>query len=106
MYAAFAKLITLTSILSRTEGEQVGAYAITFDEKIYTVVASTLPADTERIFGEDYLRFSVANSIEKIEQALVRIDAWTKKICRATTSVAIQAGGAPALQSKNEIFVL
>jgi aspartate/methionine/tyrosine aminotransferase len=30
-------------------------------------------------FGEGYLRFSVANSIEKIEQALDRIDAWTKK---------------------------
>src|SRR5262245_19677131 len=30
-------------------------------------------------FGEGYLRFSVANSIEKIEQALDRIDAWTRK---------------------------
>ena len=30
-------------------------------------------------FGEGYLRFSVANSIEKIQQALDRIDAWTKK---------------------------
>jgi aspartate aminotransferase len=30
-------------------------------------------------FGEDYLRFSVANSIENIEKALDRIDAWTKK---------------------------
>jgi aspartate aminotransferase len=30
-------------------------------------------------FGEGYLRFSVANSIEKIEKALDRIDAWTKK---------------------------
>jgi aspartate/methionine/tyrosine aminotransferase len=30
-------------------------------------------------FGEGYLRFSVANSIEKIEEALDRIDAWTKK---------------------------
>ena len=30
-------------------------------------------------FGEGYLRFSVANSIEKIEQALDRIDTWTKK---------------------------
>jgi aspartate/methionine/tyrosine aminotransferase len=30
-------------------------------------------------FGEGYLRFSVANSIEKIEQALDRIDVWTKK---------------------------
>jgi aspartate/methionine/tyrosine aminotransferase len=30
-------------------------------------------------FGEGYLRLSVANSIEKIEQALDRIDAWTKK---------------------------
>jgi aspartate aminotransferase len=30
-------------------------------------------------FGEDYLRFSVANSIENIEQALERINAWTKK---------------------------
>lgn len=30
-------------------------------------------------FGEGYLRFSVANSIENIEKALNRIDAWTKK---------------------------
>jgi aspartate/methionine/tyrosine aminotransferase len=30
-------------------------------------------------FGEGYLRFSVANSIENIEKALDRIDGWTKK---------------------------
>jgi aspartate aminotransferase len=30
-------------------------------------------------FGEGYLRFSVANSIEKIEKALDRIDAWVNK---------------------------
>jgi len=30
-------------------------------------------------FGEGYLRFSVANSIENIEKALDRIDSWTKK---------------------------
>ena len=30
-------------------------------------------------YGEGYLRLSVANSIENIEQALDRIDAWTKK---------------------------
>ncbi len=30
-------------------------------------------------FGEGYLRFSVANSIQNIEKALDRIDAWTKK---------------------------
>ena len=30
-------------------------------------------------FGEGYLRFSVANSIENIEKALDCIDAWTKK---------------------------
>jgi aspartate/methionine/tyrosine aminotransferase len=30
-------------------------------------------------FGEGYLRFSVANSIENIEKALDRIDAWTKE---------------------------
>ena len=30
-------------------------------------------------FGEGYLRFSVANSIENIGKALDRIDAWTKK---------------------------
>jgi aspartate/methionine/tyrosine aminotransferase len=30
-------------------------------------------------FGEGYLRFSVANSIENIEVALDRIDQWTKK---------------------------
>ena len=30
-------------------------------------------------FGEGYLRFSVANSIENIEKALERVDEWTKK---------------------------
>ena len=30
-------------------------------------------------FGEGYLRFSVANSIENIEKALDRIDSWTRK---------------------------
>jgi aspartate/methionine/tyrosine aminotransferase len=30
-------------------------------------------------FGEGYLRFSVANSIENIEKALDRVDAWTNK---------------------------
>jgi aspartate/methionine/tyrosine aminotransferase len=30
-------------------------------------------------FGEGYLRFSVANSIENIEKALDRVSAWTKK---------------------------
>jgi len=33
-------------------------------------------------FGEGYLRFSVANSIENIEKALDRIDTWTKKNCK------------------------
>jgi aspartate/methionine/tyrosine aminotransferase len=30
-------------------------------------------------YGEGYLRFSVANSIENLQQALDRIDQWTKK---------------------------
>ena len=30
-------------------------------------------------FGEGYLRFSVANSIENIHKALDRVDSWTKK---------------------------
>ena len=30
-------------------------------------------------FGEGYLRFSVANSVENLQQALDRIDQWTKK---------------------------
>ena len=30
-------------------------------------------------FGEGYLRFSVANSIENIQKALDRVDTWTKK---------------------------
>ena len=30
-------------------------------------------------FGEGYLRFSVANSLENLEEALVRLDNWTKK---------------------------
>jgi aspartate aminotransferase len=30
-------------------------------------------------FGEGYLRFSVANSLENLNQALVQIDQWTKK---------------------------
>lgn len=31
-------------------------------------------------FGEGYLRFSVANSLENLEEALARLDKWTKKI--------------------------
>jgi aspartate/methionine/tyrosine aminotransferase len=30
-------------------------------------------------FGEGYLRFSVANSIENIDKALDRIEQWAKK---------------------------
>ena len=30
-------------------------------------------------YGEGYLRFSVANSIENLQEALDRIDQWTKK---------------------------
>jgi aspartate/methionine/tyrosine aminotransferase len=30
-------------------------------------------------FGEGYLRFSVANSLENLQLALERIDQWTKK---------------------------
>jgi aspartate/methionine/tyrosine aminotransferase len=30
-------------------------------------------------FGEGYLRFSVANSLENLQHALDRIDQWTKK---------------------------
>jgi len=30
-------------------------------------------------FGEGYLRFSVANSIENIEKALDRVDTWVEK---------------------------
>ena len=30
-------------------------------------------------FGEGYLRFSVANSMENLQQALERVDQWTKK---------------------------
>ena len=30
-------------------------------------------------FGEGYLRFSVANSIENLQEALNRIDNWTKQ---------------------------
>ena len=30
-------------------------------------------------FGEGYLRFSVANSLENLQVALERIDQWTKK---------------------------
>jgi aspartate/methionine/tyrosine aminotransferase len=30
-------------------------------------------------FGEGYLRFSVANSIENIEKALERVEAWVKE---------------------------
>jgi aspartate/methionine/tyrosine aminotransferase len=29
-------------------------------------------------FGEGYLRFSVANSLENLQQALDRIDHWTR----------------------------
>ena len=30
-------------------------------------------------FGEGYLRFSVANSLENLEEAMNRVDAWTKR---------------------------
>jgi len=30
-------------------------------------------------FGEGYLRFSIANSLENLNQALAQIDAWTKQ---------------------------
>ena len=30
-------------------------------------------------YGESYLRFSVANSLENLNKALDRIDSWTKK---------------------------
>jgi aspartate/methionine/tyrosine aminotransferase len=30
-------------------------------------------------FGEGYLRFSVANSLENLQQALERIDQWTRQ---------------------------
>jgi aspartate aminotransferase len=30
-------------------------------------------------FGEGYLRFSVANSLENLNKALDRIDQWTKR---------------------------
>ena len=30
-------------------------------------------------FGEGYLRFSVANSLENLNKALQRIDQWVKK---------------------------
>jgi aspartate/methionine/tyrosine aminotransferase len=30
-------------------------------------------------YGEGYLRFSVANSLENLNKALVRIDQWTKQ---------------------------
>jgi len=30
-------------------------------------------------FGEGYLRFSVANSLENLQEALNRLDGWTKK---------------------------
>jgi aspartate aminotransferase len=30
-------------------------------------------------FGEGHLRFSVANSLENLQQALDRIDQWTKE---------------------------
>lgn len=30
-------------------------------------------------FGEGYLRFSVANSLDNLEEALARIERWTRK---------------------------
>jgi aspartate aminotransferase len=30
-------------------------------------------------FGEGYLRFSIANSLENLREALARIDQWTRK---------------------------
>ena len=36
------------------------------------------PAPRLAPIGEGYLRFSVANSMENLMEALKRIDAWTK----------------------------
>jgi hypothetical protein len=42
-------------------------------------VFATGPFDELGTFGEGYLRFSVANSIENIEKALDRVAAWVDK---------------------------
>jgi len=40
---------------------------------------ATLSGTSFGEFGEGYLRFSAANSLENLQQALDRIDQWTKK---------------------------
>ena len=50
-------------------------------------------------FGEGYLRFSVANSMENLEQALDRIDQWTKKICKSALDSLLAA--LPPASAKN-----
>jgi aspartate/methionine/tyrosine aminotransferase len=35
-------------------------------------------------FGEGYLRFSIANSMENLERALVRIEEWVKRRMRSS----------------------
>ena len=57
-----------------------------FGEWLLGAVAGSMPAGVAALsgtafgkFGEGYLRFSVANSLENLQQALDRLDQWTKK---------------------------
>jgi aspartate/methionine/tyrosine aminotransferase len=49
------------------------------DDLLNSVGVAALSGTAFGCFGEGYLRFSVANSMAQLEQALERIDAWTKQ---------------------------
>ena len=49
------------------------------DALLYDAGVAALSGTAFGDFGEGYLRFSVANSIENIEKALERVDHWAKK---------------------------
>jgi aspartate/methionine/tyrosine aminotransferase len=49
------------------------------DAQLEQAGEACLPGTAFGIHGEGYLRFSIANSMENLEQALDRIEDWTKK---------------------------
>jgi len=64
-----------SQILRRLDGHRKSFADALLEDAGVAALSGTAFGD----FGEGYLRFSVANSIENIEKALDRIDTWTKK---------------------------
>jgi aspartate aminotransferase len=60
--------------------EQMGLDSIELAESLLAEAGvAVLPGTAFGEFGEGYLRFSVANSREEIQKALVRVEKWVKK---------------------------